>query len=64
MAENAIMFLAYGEAKRILGQPNQQLPLPYTALAGFISGCTVAFWLTPVVCPHHLRTLLTFPFTC
>jgi hypothetical protein len=55
MAENAIMFLAYGETKRLLGRPNEQLPLHYTALAGFVSGCTVAFWLTPVV------RFLTYP---
>jgi hypothetical protein len=49
MAENAIMFLAYGEAKRVLATPGQQhLSLPYTALAGGFAGTIVSFWMTPV----------------
>jgi hypothetical protein len=48
MAENAIMFLAYGEAKRMLTTPGQQLPLWGNALAGSFAGIVVAHWMTPV----------------
>ena len=50
MAENAIIFLAYGEAKRALSAGSDQpLSLTNTALAGAFAGLVVSFWLTPVV---------------
>lgn len=48
MAENAIMFLAYGEARRMLQTPGQQMPLYMTAVAGSFAGIVVAHWMTPI----------------
>ena len=58
MAENAIIFLAYGEAKRALSAGSDQpLSLTNTALAGAFAGVVVSFWLTPVVrCARHRRS--------
>jgi len=50
MAENAIIFLTYAKAKRMMerAQGDQQTPILNSTVAGFCSGIGVSFWLTPV----------------
>ena len=48
MAENAVLFLSYGEVKRMLGEkPGQELSLLQLATAGGVAGAIVSFVLNP-----------------
>lgn len=48
MAENAVLFLSYGEVKRMLGEkPGEDLSLLQLATAGGVAGAIVSFVLNP-----------------
>ncbi|KAL7531817.1 hypothetical protein ACHAXR_005808, partial [Thalassiosira sp. AJA248-18] len=50
MAENAVLFLSYGEVKRMLGEKpgeNKELSLLQLATAGGVAGAIVSFVLNP-----------------
>jgi len=48
MAENAVLFLSYGEVKRMLGErPGEELSLLQLATAGGVAGAIVSFVLNP-----------------
>ncbi|KAI8451346.1 mitochondrial carrier domain-containing protein [Phakopsora pachyrhizi] len=56
MAENATLFLVYGQVQRLIrnvvfgddGRSNATLPLPYIGLSAACAGATASFILTPI----------------
>ena len=48
MAENAVLFLSYGQVKRLLGErPGHELSLFQLCMAGGVAGGIVSFVLNP-----------------